>query len=200
MDELNEAFLDRLVSKMESQFGNLQEYEKLEYVRRIRGGLNRVLDDSFYKLFKNGYREMGNNYIDRDTLIEIASEYREVVDYIDNEVIGIDTIKKLETKLAGTSFHMFNIGNYDESICTDYKVISIDLQPLRGMGIFQLNISFDSGQLIGFDMLLPSYNSKQKIQEYDTKNCGDEYIMDEMGQAKSVKSKIGDYDRENPLV
>lgn len=60
MDELNEAYLDRLISRMKSSFGNLSE----------------VLDDSFYKMFKDNYREMGNNYIDRSTIREIASEYR----------------------------------------------------------------------------------------------------------------------------
>ena len=209
MDELNEAYLDRLVSKMESQFENLSEFERFEYVRRIKDGLNKVLDNSFYKYFKDGYREMGNNYIDRNVLKEIASEYRVVMEHID-ELGQIETgedklnlVKELEIKLKETSFYETVVKEYDEETvkANGWTMITIYLQPLRGMGIFEISISFNNYNSVqGLDNIIPSWDYKQKIEDYDAEKSGDEYIKDGMGQTTSVKSSDMGWDKETPLV
>lgn len=208
MDDLNEAYLDRLVSKMEASFENLSEFEKLEYVRRIKKGLSKVMEDSYFKYFKDGYREMGNNYIDRNVIQEIASEYREVIEYIDDlgEVeegeARLELIKTLEAKLKETSFHDVRVDIADDELLksSGYTMITLYLQPLRGMGIFQLSLMFNGNVLSGLDNALPMWDHKQNIENYDTEVHGDEYIKDDFGQTKSVKSKEMGWDKETPLV
>jgi hypothetical protein len=199
MDELNEAYLDRMLSKMEQSFDNLSEFDKIEYVKRIKSGLSKILDDSFYKMFKNGYREMGNNFIDRDTIREIASEYREVVEYIHD--IKIETgedrlkvVKDVEAKLKETSFYDVDVSHYDDQQVLDsgYVGITVNFQPLRGMGIFNVYLHFsvfdDEHVLNGLDNVNYAWDFKNKIVEHDTQTSTDEYTKDEEGDYVSVKT------------
>lgn len=209
MDELNEAYLDRLVSKLDSQFENVNDFDKLEYARRIKRGLNKVVDDSFYKTLKNGYREMGNNYIDRSVLRELGSEYREVVEYIDSlteedEVDKLNVIKELERKLKDTSFHDVKVTEYEDAalINNGFFSITIYIEPLRGLGIFSIPISFNTvtNELVGLDIITNTWDHKQIIEDYDTEHSSDVYEKNEFNQTISVRHNNFGYDQNTPLV
>jgi len=209
MDELNEANLDRLISKLDSQFENINDLDKFEYVKRIKKGLNEILDESFYKSFKNGYREMGNNYIDRNVIKEIAIEYREVVENAkkmmeDREIDRISILKSLEKELKETSFHQVEVSEYNSNDLNNsgYLSLTIYIEPIRGLGIFSISLGCNkfSGEIIGFDIVSQSWEHKQNIENYDFENHGDVYERDSLGRTTSVKHNNYVIEQEITLV